>query len=95
MHRAAPLLGRSKLPFSLFNPTLPYLARGMLCWQLALCLQYFAEQGSFTSLKVQSFNILLANHNAVVSRVRLKAMKYTAVQGSSSGKCLEEWRKDT
>ena len=58
MHRAAPLLGRSKLHSSLSGPTDALLAACPF-------IVSFSEQASFTSFHVQSFYIFLANHSAV------------------------------
>ena len=50
---------------SFFGPTLFFLARLMLFWQLALFCR-FSEQASCTSFNVQfCYNIFLANHSAV------------------------------
>ena len=71
---AAPLLERSAF---FFGPTLLFLARQMLCWQLALFLSVFPSRR--LRLKFHLFTYSLLTTGLCISRIRRKALNYTAV----------------
>ena len=75
MHREAPLLGRCEQPSSFFGPTLPGLARRMMCWKFALFSSAFSRLRRLLRLMFSLSTSSLSATALWVSRIRSKALK--------------------